>query len=98
MAEFLPNAVDATGREVAPDTPAPFLGRLAADVLASRLFDGFERWEMERKIRRLRARERRDGGSVVFTADECRGHFSAHDVRVLAAFASRCAELAEAMP
>jgi hypothetical protein len=87
---ILPNAV--------PSIPvariaSPPLARAASYALASPLFAPVERWERERKIRKLQARERREGGSVTFTAYECRGHFGAHDVRVLAAFAARAARI-----
>lgn len=87
---FLPNAapgLDAPRREPALVT------RGASAVLSWPLFAPLERWEMARKIRRLTARAQREGGSVSFNAHECRGHFGAHDVRVLATFAARAAEL-----
>jgi hypothetical protein len=46
---------------------------------------------MRRKIRRLTARAAREGGSLSFSELECRGHFAAHDLRVLAAYAQRAA-------
>jgi len=69
------------------------LSRLATAVLSASLFAPLERWEMRRKIRRLAARAAREGGSVAFSESECRGHFAAHDVRVLAAYAERAALL-----
>lgn len=96
--ELLPNAIDSLDRarhslDRAPEAEprAPLVSRLAAWALATRVFDPLERWEMRRKIRRLEARARREGGSVAFSAHECRGHFAAHDARVLAAFAARAA-------
>ena len=68
-----------------------FLTRLATRLLASPIFAPLERWEMRRKIRRLTARAAREGGSLAFSETECRGHFAAHDVRVLAAYAQRAA-------
>jgi hypothetical protein len=55
------------------------------------LFDPCERWEMARKVRRLRARQAREGGSVAFSVHECRGHFAAHEARILATYAERVA-------
>ena len=69
------------------------LTRIATGLLASRLFAPLERWEMRRKIRRLTARAAREGGSLSFSEVECRGHFAAHDVRVLAAYAERAAQI-----
>jgi hypothetical protein len=47
---------------------------------------------MRRKVRRLSRRLEREGGSVAFSEDECRGHFAAHDARILAAYRQRLAE------
>jgi GNAT superfamily N-acetyltransferase len=87
--EFLPNA----GVAALEAGSAPLLSRVLSAMLAWRIFDPLERWEMRRKIRRLESRARREGGSVAFSAGECRGHFAAHDIRVRAAYAARCAEL-----
>ena len=91
--EYLPNFRD--GQHPAAQAQVPLIRLLTAALLGCRVFDPLERWEMQRKIRRLQARSRTEGGSVAFSADECRGHFAAHDVRVLAAFTARAAELAE---
>jgi hypothetical protein len=50
---------------------------------------------MRRKVRRLSRRLEREGGSVAFSPDECRGHFAAHDARILAAYRQRLAEYAD---
>jgi hypothetical protein len=94
-AAFLPNARDARAAPLL--SSQPLAARLASRVLAAPAFDRVERWEMQRKIKRLLARAGRDGGSVAFSKDECRGHFAAHDVRVLAEFSTRVARL-EASP
>ena len=91
--EFLPNA----GGVAQGAGPVSLVSRTLSAILAWRIFDAFERWEMRRKVRRLEARARREGGSVAFSAGECRGHFAAHDVRVRAAYAARCAELDEVL-
>ena len=82
---FLPNTT--TDR----DTPRTegLLTRVATWLLSTPLFAPLERWEMRRKIRRLTARAAREGGSLSFSEDECRGHFAAHDIRILAAYAER---------
>lgn len=88
--ELLPNALPSpSARRAHPSLAA----RAASGALGSRLFGPIERWEMARKVRRLEARARREGGSVAFTRHECRGHFAAHDVRILSAFAARAAEV-----
>lgn len=91
---FLPNAF--------PATPIGEAGvhqqrarRVVTGMLSTRLFNPIERWEMERKVRRLTARFEREGGSVAFSAHECRGHFAAHDARILAAYQERVAAYAE---
>ena len=83
--EHLPNAALIAARA----RPEPPLARHLGAFLATPLFAPLERWEMRRKIRRLRARAAREGGSLAFSAEECRGHFAAHDVRVLAAYSER---------
>jgi hypothetical protein len=104
---ILPNASDADAR--APNVREPdkrrhgagsrglasWPTRLAAALLATPLFDPLERWERERKVRRLTRRAQQEGGNVVFSADECKGHFAAHDQRVLAAYEERIARYAE---
>ncbi|HKY51557.1 MAG TPA: hypothetical protein VJP45_09905 [Candidatus Limnocylindria bacterium] len=85
--DFLPNA---TSARVAP-ARAGVLSRAATWLLSRGPFAVLERWEMRRKIRRLNARAAREGGSLSFSEVECRGHFAAHDVRVLAAYADRVA-------
>ena len=86
--DFLPNAQ--TGRDRLSRGEGVF-NRVATWLLATRMFAPLERWEMRRKIRRLSARAAREGGSLSFSEVECRGHFAAHDVRVLAAYAERAA-------
>ena len=85
---YLPNATIDRARLARADS---VLTRLATRLLSSRIFAPLERWEMRRKIRRLTARGAREGGSLAFSETECRGHFAAHDVRVLAAYAERAA-------
>jgi hypothetical protein len=90
VSDFLPNATatEARGREVG------VLTRVATWLLSAPVFAPLERWEMRRKIRRLTARAAREGGgSLSFSELECRGHFAAHDVRVLAGYAERVAAI-----
>jgi hypothetical protein len=93
--DFLPNALPGAAPidQASPRGPWPAL--LAGAMLSTPLVDPAERWEMRRKIRRLTARLEREGGSVAFSAHECRGHFAAHDARVLAAYRARLAQYAE---
>jgi hypothetical protein len=90
VTDFLPNA---SARETAgPGSTKWLAARLAAGLLSARVFDPVERWEMRRKVRRLRRRLEREGGSVAFSEHECRGHFAAHDARILAGYRRRMAE------
>ena len=93
---FLPNALDPRDplqSQLAQSRrkSKPSLARLGEAVLGMSFFDRLERWEMDRKIRRLTARAAHEGGSVSFSADECQGHFAAHDQRVLSVFEERFA-------
>ena len=85
--DFLPNATTV----VTPSHVDGVLAGFASWLLSARVFAPLEHWEMRRKIRRLTARGAREGGSLAFSETECRGHFAAHDVRVLAAYAERAA-------
>jgi hypothetical protein len=87
--DFLPSATTAEG----PARRDGVLTRLLTWLLSTRPFSPLERWEMRRKIRRLTARAAREGGSLSFSDVECRGHFAAHDVRVLAEYAERAARI-----
>jgi hypothetical protein len=86
--DFLPNAQP---RPEAPRLPrARALGRLQPPlerVLSGRLGQRLERWEMERKVRKLGARQPAGRPAVEFGPDVCRGHFDRYDLRTLRAFA-----------
>jgi hypothetical protein len=92
LADFLPNAFAGQTAEARPGSGRPMPARLVAGLLSARVFDPLEGWEMRRKVRRLSRRLEREGGSVAFSEDECRGHFAAHDARILAAYRQRLAE------
>jgi hypothetical protein len=85
--DFLPNTTTVHHTPCADGA----LTRLATWLLSTPPFAPLERWEMRRKIRRLTRRAAREGGSLAFSEVECRGHFAAHDVRVLASYAERAA-------
>jgi hypothetical protein len=93
--DFLPNSLAGNSSSPEPGPQPGLPARVAAGMLSTRLFDPVEQWEMRRKVRRLKARFQREGGSVAFSASECRGHFAAHDARVLAAYGARLAEYGE---
>jgi hypothetical protein len=93
---MLPNAFSGTRRVDATTRPS-LVGRIGGGILSTRVFDPLERWEMDRKVRRLSARLEREGGDAAFSADMCRGHFATHDVRILTAYRARCAAYREAL-
>lgn len=93
--DFLPNALPGAAPTDGARPRGSWPALLAGAMLSTPLVDPAERWEMRRKIRRLTARLEREGGSVAFSAHECRGHFAAHDARVLAAYRARLAQYGE---
>ncbi len=92
VTDFLPNAFARRTADARPPSMKRLAARLVAGFLSVRLFDPVERWEMRRKVRRLTRRLEHDGGSVAFSPGECRGHFAAHDARILAAYRRRLAK------
>ncbi len=89
---FLPNAEGAPVR-ASPLSPSSGWGRLVLEsVLSVSFVDRLERWEMQRKIRKL-SRKHPYPSEVVFSADCCKGHFDSHGRQILAAFARRLKEL-----
>jgi hypothetical protein len=100
VAGYLPNAfvplvADAQG---IPDAQP---GQARADIegiLGGRRADRLEAWERDRKTARLLRRAEREGGRVAFTADECRGHFGGHELRIAAAYRERLARYGVAVP
>src|SRR5713101_2878829 len=92
VTDILPNAFATRTADARPRSMKRLAARLIAGFLAVRLFDPVERWEMRRKVQRLTRRLEHDGGSVAFSPGECRGHFAAHDARILAAYRRRLAE------
>ena len=86
--EFLPNHpghLGAIGR-----LGLPRLHHTVEPLLRNRLVDRLERWEMDRKIARLRVASAT--GEVRFDESICKGHFEGYRQQVLAAFDARLAE------
>jgi len=78
--DFLPNAGDAPPRtdSVSPQpAPASWARAWLEVFLRTPPVDQLERWEMERKIRKLR-RENGDNPEAEFSPDLCKGHFNRH--------------------
>lgn len=65
--------------------------RMAEALLGGALGARLERWEMQRKIHRFNAIAQNRGGSVLFAADVCKGHFDRHDQRILREFEAELA-------
>lgn len=61
-------------------------------VLRKSAFDGWERWELDRLRRKLRAEARHDA-EVVLTAQQCKGHTGLHRAAVMTRYTSRLAEM-----
>jgi hypothetical protein len=71
--------------------PEQLAKQTAERLLGGRVGDALEAWEMNRKIRKLRQRAAAEGGSVVFTADCCKGHFDHHEAIIEQVFEQRLA-------
>jgi hypothetical protein len=89
--DFLPNASGpprawwAAGRRSRLQRAGELLGR-------SRLGGRFERWEMDRKLRKFHAASVHVP-EARFSADVCKGHLQGHGARIVAAYADRLAAL-----
>jgi hypothetical protein len=66
--------------------------RAVESALGGAIGAKLDRWEMERKVRKFNAMAQTRGGSVVFTADVCKGHFDRHDKRILSEFNAELAQ------
>ena len=90
--QFLPNHPGYVG--TIADIQGRRARRFVERVLANPLVAGIERWEMRRKVRRLR-RLAPDTTEVHFDATICKGHFAEHRARTLRAFDARLRTLEE---
>jgi hypothetical protein len=93
--DFLPNAdgTAAPGIEKPLNRPGVWLKRAGERLLAGRIGDRIERWEMTRKIAKLSAQAPANANEIVFSADTCRGFFNGYGSRTLADFYQRTGEL-----
>jgi len=97
---YLPNAVtppraperDAPHRSHRPKMGWARLARLTQRILESPLGALFERGEMKYRIRK-RLRLGNEAGEAAYGVDWCKGHYSGHARRTLAAFAQRVGAL-----
>ncbi len=84
---FVPNAAGPPPAAAAAGDPARRLRELVERPLRGGLGVRLERWERARKIGRFTAQAGPDeGGEARFAADWCKGHFGAHQQRILQAF------------
>jgi hypothetical protein len=93
MEDYLPNASNAPElpRNVKPVNKLHFLQKVLEPVFDLPFGSWFERWEMNRKIKRL-AREQAESFESYFSADVCKGHIDRHGENVVAALAVRFAD------
>jgi hypothetical protein len=70
--------------------------RFVEQALRSGLVDPLERWEMRRKVTRLRAGA--TSGEQRFDESVCKGHFEEHGQLALAAYRERLTQIAGAVP
>ncbi len=91
-AEFLPNA-EGRPRPSLPwyDDRHP-LAAAAEAALRTPLGTSLERWEMDRKVRRL-SQQGQGNGEAAFAADWCKGHFDQHGLRTERAYAERLRQI-----
>lgn len=82
VAGFLPNADGLPPGSIANDSTAakPWLRSLLEGILGTPLGTWLERWEMDRKIRRLNS-EQGSSNESNFSADVCKGHDQRHQYR-----------------
>lgn len=80
--DFLPNAdgLPALCEQNIPVHSSPGLRRLFERILFTPVFTWSERWEMERKIRKL-SLENTGNPEAIFSADVCKGHSNRHGQR-----------------
>jgi hypothetical protein len=99
VGRYLPNAHSAPAAPFnSSHTISRTLGRPAMEaVLRTKPFSTLERWEMNRKIRRLRCEQAASPESD-FSADWCKGHVHRHRERTQAALDERLDQLQRKIP
>jgi hypothetical protein len=86
--ELLPNATGAPQEAGIVGQAHGGLTKWVERMLRTEVGVRLERWERERKIRKL-SRVDSDHGETAFTLDWCKGHFDGHRERVLSSFRQR---------
>ena len=77
---------------VKPSRLSQSVKRTAEAILGGAFGTRLDQWEMERKVRKFNQMAQVRGGSVVFTADVCKGHFDRHDSRIMSKFEAELAQ------
>ncbi len=92
---MLPNAMCAVPRE--SDQPLGLIGRRLKRglewLLAGRLGDQLEAWEMRRKLRKFQSKLGRPDGDAILDHDHVKGHFDDYGEPVMRLYAERVAQL-----
>jgi hypothetical protein len=94
---FLPNASGPPRRFAAPQPQAQRARAAAEAAMRSRLGGHLERWEMNRKMRKLSSRGQ-GHLEAAFDVDWCKGHFGDHGQSTLARFDARMQALEGKLP
>lgn len=94
--DYLPNAVGSPRERRATPHARP-VRAVAESALRSPAGGLVERWERERKVRKL-SRSAPPGGEASFASDWCKGHYHNHGQLVLHAFNARTGICEEARP
>jgi hypothetical protein len=90
--EFLPNASGAPRRQAVFEPGRQRARRVVEGTLRSRACSPLERWEMNRKMRKLGSRGN-GHAEAAFGPDWCKGHFGDHGQATLARYAERLESL-----
>lgn len=93
---YLPNAAGAP-RELRAAPSARPVRAVAESALRTPAGSVVERWERERKVRKL-SRSAPPGGEASFATDWCKGHYHNHGRLILDAFQARAGTLEEVRP
>jgi hypothetical protein len=86
--QFLPNARDTPRPRIATSNSRHLTSRLAETILRTPPGGWMERWEMERKLRKL-SQQHPHQGDAHLNADWCKGHFDSHRQEILNMFVQR---------
>jgi hypothetical protein len=92
--QMLPNAVPPLHLE--PEYRPAKMGRCIKGImewlLAGKIGDWLDTWEMKRKIRKFGARKAHTPGSVIFDQNQVKGHFDDHGARISSQYQRRLDE------